>query len=256
MPQVPMTDFADGMQVHDTDLDPLRLNISDHETRMLAVEAMNTTQNTDISTINTKLGAVTTGNPVHNRLNSLETLTGGATSGNVALDSRLGSGVGTGSNVTTGSASSQLADLRSRATSLETVIGGTVYSNAAQSFGAGPTKMTFNVATGTGMPARAPSGITWNDANDEFTIVSAGWYTVSVCMVFDASVSATIQFAPAAPTAANTYYISAIGAVNAAGASFPHFFNVGEIVRVYVGTTPGTANTLVGWSRFSIYRGR
>lgn len=49
------------------------------------------------------------------------------TTGNAALDSRLGSGVGTGSNVTTGSATSQLTSLRSRMTAVEAAsITGTV----------------------------------------------------------------------------------------------------------------------------------
>lgn len=58
--------------------------------------------------------------PVETR--TTDTATNGG-HGNVRLSDRLGTGVGTGSNVTTGSASSQLADLRSRSTTLEGQVG-------------------------------------------------------------------------------------------------------------------------------------
>jgi hypothetical protein len=46
-------------------------------------------------------------------------------------DARFGAGVGTGANVTTGSAASQLADLRSRATVVETLVNGGTNGNVA-----------------------------------------------------------------------------------------------------------------------------
>jgi hypothetical protein len=119
MAQVTMPTFTDGMQVHDTDLTPLRSNIADHETRMLAAESTNTTQTTNISTINGQIGALSAGSPAHNRLNALETITGAATSGNADLNTRLGAGVGTTANVTTGTVTAQNNDLRSRMTSVE-----------------------------------------------------------------------------------------------------------------------------------------
>ena len=79
----------------------------------------------NIQDLDARLGAVVASPSAHTRLNSLETLTtdtatnGGQ--GNSRLADRFGTGVGTGSNVTTGSASSQLTDLRSRATALEGV---------------------------------------------------------------------------------------------------------------------------------------
>lgn len=53
------------------------------------------------------------------RLTAASAAIANGTTGNAALDARLGSGVGTGSNVTTGSATSQLASLRSRMTAVE-----------------------------------------------------------------------------------------------------------------------------------------
>lgn len=120
---VPMTDAASGGIALSAEYNKLIDNIQDLDAR---------------------LGAVVSGNPAHTRLTSLETLTGGGTSGNAALDTRVGSleslttntatngghgnvrlsdrlgtGVGTGSNVTTGSATSQLTNIRSRLTTIE-----------------------------------------------------------------------------------------------------------------------------------------
>lgn len=78
----------------------------------------------NIIDLDARLGAVVSGSPVNTRLNTLETrttdtvTTGGI--GNQRLADRFGTGVGTGANVTTGSATSQLTDVRSRLVTLET----------------------------------------------------------------------------------------------------------------------------------------
>lgn len=74
--------------------------------------------------LDARLGAVTSGSTAHARLNALEarttdTATAPGGIGNQRLADRLDTGVGTGSNVTTGSASAQLGNLRSRVTTLE-----------------------------------------------------------------------------------------------------------------------------------------
>jgi hypothetical protein len=90
-------------------------NVDDLDTRLDIVEAR---------TIDTS-GAVGIGNQ---RLS--DRLGAGVT--NVATaDARFGAGVGTGSNVTTGSAASQLTDLRSRATALESVTTNVSTGNSA-----------------------------------------------------------------------------------------------------------------------------
>jgi hypothetical protein len=91
----------------------------------------------NIEDLDARLGAVTSGASANSRLISLEALTtntsGAVGIGNQRLsdrlgagittsataDARFGSGVGTGSNVLTGSASSQLADIRSRLSVVE-----------------------------------------------------------------------------------------------------------------------------------------
>lgn len=79
----------------------------------------------NVRDLDARLGPVVSTLTAHARLTALEALTadtgtspGGI--GNQRLADRLGSGVGTTTNVTTGTATAQLTDLRSRASSLET----------------------------------------------------------------------------------------------------------------------------------------
>jgi hypothetical protein len=87
---------------HKNNLLDLNTRVIDHATRLAVVEAWN----------------------AGTRLTSLESLTTNTTTngghGNVRLSDRLGTGVGTGTNVTTGNAASQLADLRTRTGVVET----------------------------------------------------------------------------------------------------------------------------------------
>lgn len=78
-------------------------NVDNLDTRLDVTEALTTNTSGTVGTGNQRLS---------------DRLGAGITTAATA-DDRLGAGVGTGSNVTTGSAASQLADLRSRATALE-----------------------------------------------------------------------------------------------------------------------------------------
>jgi hypothetical protein len=113
-------------------------NVDDLDTRLDIVEAR---------TIDTS-GAVGIGNQ---RLS--DRLGAGVT--NVATaDARFGAGVGTGSNVTTGSAASQLTDLRSRATALEGTVnnGSTGVAALNTALGAANTKYGANSITKYAIP--------------------------------------------------------------------------------------------------------
>lgn len=103
-------------------------NVDDLDTRLDVTEALTTNTSGAVGTgnqrLSDRLGAgVTNANTASSQLSALQTLTtdtatnGGQ--GNARLADRFGTGVGTGANVVTGSASSQLTDLRSRATALE-----------------------------------------------------------------------------------------------------------------------------------------
>lgn len=112
----------------------------------------------NILDLDARLGAVVSTSTAHARLNALESLTtntsgvvgignqrlsdrlGAGITTSATADARFGSGVGTGSNVTTGSASSQLTDLRSRASALETKV------NNAATLGSGNDAMNARIA--------------------------------------------------------------------------------------------------------------
>lgn len=78
----------------------------------------------NIVDIDARLGGVVSANPANTRLGALETLTTDTSTnggqGNAQLANRLGTGVGTTTNVTTGTATAQLTDLRSRVSTVET----------------------------------------------------------------------------------------------------------------------------------------
>lgn len=164
----------------------------------------------NIQDLDARMGAVVSGSSAHTRLSSLEALTTDTTTGqgigNQRLSDRLGTGVGTGTNVTTGSASSQLTDLRSRASALESVttnvstgnsaLGTRVSALEAATGGAAPfihatctTGTTPQSITGTshatqtwtvvGLNSQVEArGGTFNDAGDYIQVNTAGLYTV------------------------------------------------------------------------------
>jgi hypothetical protein len=173
----------------------------------------------NIQDLDARLGAVVSGNPAHTRLTSLETLTGGGTSGNAALDTRVGSleslttntatngghgnvrlsdrlgtGVGTGTNVTTGSATSQLTDVRSRLTVVEGLAGSGPIAQLRQTGTA-----QSNFASGSVIPVNfntedmdTHNGHSTSTNTSRWVCPSgwAGWYEVFGGLVFD-SVSTT-----------------------------------------------------------------
>lgn len=117
-----MYDFIDGMQVHDFHLDPFKANLDYIDGILDTLETSASSQDAAITDINAKLGGVSSGNPVHTRLNSLEALTtntsGTVGHGNVRLSDRIGAGVTTAST-----AAAQLTALAGRATTLESAVG-------------------------------------------------------------------------------------------------------------------------------------
>jgi hypothetical protein len=82
----------------------------------------------NIQDLDARLGAVVSANTAHSRLTTLESTTtntsGNVGIGNQRLSDRLGSGVSNTTNVTTGTATAQLTDIRSRLTAVES--GGSV----------------------------------------------------------------------------------------------------------------------------------
>jgi hypothetical protein len=129
-----------------------------------------------VTTLETNMGTWAGGTAI-SRIVALETLTtdtatnGGQ--GNAQLANRLGTGVGTGSNVITGSASAQLADLRSRVGVLESgsagALGEVVYVS-----------VTANSST-------------WNSATEVLTNLVASFTAVSG-KKYRVNVNASINF--------------------------------------------------------------
>lgn len=98
------------------------------------VSAIESTLSTAVSDISSLNGRVTTlegqMDTAQSDILDLQAITEDGTSGNLALSNRLGTGVGTGTDPNTGSATSQLDALRSRVGALESVTPGgiTAYS--------------------------------------------------------------------------------------------------------------------------------
>lgn len=124
-------------------------------------------------------------------LDAVETLTADTSTnggqGNARLADRLGTGVGTGSNVTTGSATSQLADLRTRMTNVEAVAGSSVKAVDYRLTGATlqlvgqNQRIVWNTAT------RTHAAITYNSGTGLFTAVASGWYSGQASVRVNAS---------------------------------------------------------------------
>jgi hypothetical protein len=114
---------------------------------------------------------------VYDEIQNLRNVALNSTTGNVALGNKLGSGIGTTTDVTTGTATAQLTDLRSRVATVEVAtgagfIGGEVRATgAAQNLVGGGNKLVF------GAVAKTPIGITW-DGSTTWTIQSDGVYAM------------------------------------------------------------------------------
>lgn len=139
------------------------INVDDLDTRLDTVES----RTTDTS------GVVGIGNQ------RLSDRLGAGVTTSATADARFGSGVGTGSNVTTGSATSQLVDLRSRVSTLEAAAGAAAVwvkrtgTNTAS--GGGWTAVPFaTLAQGT------MTGVSTSD-NITYTL-QPGLWTVSVSL--------------------------------------------------------------------------
>jgi len=156
-------------------------NVDDLDTRADVVEA----RTTNVS------GTVGIGNQ------QLSDRLGAGVTTAATADARLGSGVGTGSNVTTGSATSQLTDARARIAVVETrtldastgnpALGTRVTALEAATGGAAPHGSVLNTAGQTFTTSATPTkvqfdslvevrGMTWDDANDRFVCTTAGLY--------------------------------------------------------------------------------
>jgi hypothetical protein len=131
---VPMTDATSGGIASSAEYNKLIDNIQDLDARIGAVLAANdaATRLTALEALTTNTsGAVGIGNQ------RLSDRLGAGITTSATADARFGSGVGIGSNVITGSASSQLTDIRSRLTAVESATGGAkpiayLYRNTSQ----------------------------------------------------------------------------------------------------------------------------
>lgn len=114
-------------------------------------------------------------------LDTVETRTTDTTTngghGNVRLSDRLGTGVGTGSNVTTGSATSQLTDLRTRVTTVESAVGTAIKGVQYRLTGGTLPLVGQNVRIIWNTTDISNAAITYNGSNGLFTAVSTGWYS-------------------------------------------------------------------------------
>lgn len=151
-----MTPAVSGQPASSAANNVIITNVDDLDTRLDVVE----TRTTDASTGNTQLGT---------RVTNLESVTTNTTTngghGNVRLSDRLGTGVGTGSNVTTGSATSQLTDVRSRLTVVEGSLGVSVLA------------VLLTALSGT--TSTLGDGATFNGLNLNSTIKNVGGGVVS-----------------------------------------------------------------------------
>lgn len=173
-PTYPTPRLTNGTIVDDTDWDQLGDNIDDLDARMIAAVSVSNALRADLGTWS--------GGTAISRLGSLETVTG------TGASSKFGSGVGTGSNVTTGSATSQLTDLRSRATAVE---GRATALEAARASGWWKaTDSTQNIAYAPGSSSNTPLyatavttpvGLTMAAGTGIVTVGAgyAGWYQLS-----------------------------------------------------------------------------
>lgn len=136
---VPMADAVSGAIASSAEYNK-------HKTNILDLDARVTTNTSDVSTLNAR---------------TTDTATSPGGIGNQRLADRFGSGVGTGSNVTTGSATSQLTDVRSRISTLESRTTDTATSPG----GIGNQRLADRFGTGVG----TGSNVTTGDATSQLT---------------------------------------------------------------------------------------
>lgn len=136
---VPMADAVSGEIASSAEYNKHKANIIDLDSRV-------TTNTSDVATLNSR---------------TTDTATSPGGIGNQRLADRFGSGVGTGSNVTTGSATSQLTDVRSRISTVESRTTDTATSPG----GIGNQRLADRFGTGVG----TGSNVTTGDATSQLT---------------------------------------------------------------------------------------
>lgn len=134
---VSMANAVPGTPASSAEYNKVVSNIVDLDARLGAVTS-GSNANSRLTALESTTSNVTSGNSALNtRVGSLESLTTNTATngghGNVRLSDRLGTVVGTGADVNTGSASAQLHNLRLRSTALEGTVNAGVSGNAALS---------------------------------------------------------------------------------------------------------------------------
>ncbi|MFI6030511.1 hypothetical protein [Amycolatopsis magusensis] len=194
----PTLRLPNGTTVAESHWAQLADNIDDLDARALAAVSTANALRADLGTWS--------GATAISRFGTLEGITG------TGASSKFGSGVGTGSNVLSGSATAQLGDLRTRTTSVEnraTALegrgkGSWKASGGAQMFSHGVTaNILINTAVG------SPTGIT-NNGDGTWTVNQPGQWSFS--LVFD------LNFASAPPSGLQEWIISIIGPAGTIGA--------------------------------------
>lgn len=219
-----MTNAVSGQVASAAANNQIITNVEDLDTRLDSAEATIANGTSGNSALNTRLGTVES--------RTLNT-SGNVGIGNQRLSDRLGPNVDTTASTTTGTASTQFADLRSRIVTLEAATGG-----------AKPIAHLYRPYTGAGGTNQVVSNSTWtavlfpNEAVDNFnghstvtntsryTATQAGWYKVSgVVMgtpVAGIGVGARIQKNGALPPGAG--YSGLLGSAAIAPGAFTETF--------------------------------
>lgn len=156
--------------------------------------------------------------------------------GNQRLDARLGTGVTITSNVTTGTATAQLTDLRSRVTAVEATAGSAVKAVEYQLTGGTLPLVGTDARVVWNTTITSNAAITYNSGTGLFTAVATGWY----------SGMATFRVSELA-----AWYISwAKGSGAAAGNEFAKtsWTNLNGSVNFLYRMTAGTTFGVYGWS--------
>ncbi|WP_439377820.1 hypothetical protein [Amycolatopsis lexingtonensis] len=231
-------------------------NIRDLDARLGPVVST-ATADSRISTLETNMGSRGVRDQVYAEIQNLRNVTLNSTSGNVALSNMLGTGFGTTTDGTAGTATAQVGNLRSRVVALESATGtgtapGGEYRGTSLPMATGANKLSFSTAI------KAASGITWNGSN-QFTVVTAGVYGFYVGgamgFVSTASWGLAVHDASGWPAQAYTLFsqpLFATGQTNSFS-SGQKWLDVGQTICAYAYNNESTARTLAG-AEFRVWR--
>lgn len=156
--------------------------------------------------------------------------------GNQRLSDRLGSGVSTTSSVTTGTATAQLTDIRSRLTAVEAVAGSAVKAVEYQLTGGTLPLVGTDARVVWNTAVQTNAAITYNSGTGLFTAVNTGWYAGT----------ATFRVSELA-----AWYISfAKGSTTPGGNEFAKnsWTNLNGSINFLYRMTAGTNFAVYGWS--------